>query len=285
MQTPLHCACQGQYFTPLFVYTAPPAGEVRFQFSTFQPYRRTVRRCMLCGHCISEHAMDTSALYSGDYVTSTYGEDGLRRAFARIMALDPAQSDNAGRVRRLLDFAASYLGTASCAERAPSILDVGSGLCVFLCLMKAAGWQCTALDPDPRAVRHAREVVGVQAVCGDFLRVQNLGQFDVITFNKVLEHVADPVAMLAKSAEHLRQGGFVYVEVPDAEMASREGPGREEFFIDHIHIFSPTSLALLVTRAGFTLRLLERLREPSSKYTLRAFLTSSEDRSSERRPS
>jgi hypothetical protein len=33
------------------------------------------------------------------------------------------------------------------------------------------------------------------------------------------------------------------------------------------------SLALLATRAGFRVQTLERLREPSTKFTLRAFLT------------
>src|SRR5262249_32775159 len=131
---------------------------------------------------------------------------------------------------------------------------------------------CTALDPDPRAVAHARETVGVTAVCGDFMTVQGLERFDLVTFNKVLEHVKDPVAMLAQALAYVQPAGFVYVEVPDGEAAAVEGAGREEFFIDHWHVFSAVSLAQLAVRAGFTVHSLERLREPSSKYTLRAFL-------------
>jgi hypothetical protein len=80
------------------------------------------------------------------------------------------------------------------------------------------------------------------------------------------------VSMLARSLQHLRQGGFVYIELPDGEAALVEGPERQEFFIDHWHVFSATSLAILATRAGFRLQALERLHEPSGKYTLRAFL-------------
>jgi hypothetical protein len=101
---------------------------------------------------------------------------------------------------------------------------------------------------------------------------QGLGRFDVVTFNKVLEHVTDPVSMLARSAQHLCEDGFVYIELPDGEAALAEGPQRQEFFIDHWHVFSAASLALLATRAGFRLQALERLHEPSGKYTLRAFL-------------
>jgi 2-polyprenyl-3-methyl-5-hydroxy-6-metoxy-1,4-benzoquinol methylase len=227
-------------------------------------------RCTECGHFRSIHDMDMSQLYSGAYVSSTYGEDGLKRAFDRIIGLDPRKSDNVGRVARVLAFAATHL---QISERKPSILDVGSGLCVFLHRLKAiADWNCTALDPDPRAVQHARTVAGVNGLCADFNRDPHLGTYDVISFNKVLEHVLDPVAMLARSVEYVAPGGFVYVELPDGEAAAEESLVREEFFVDHHHVFSPMSLRLLAERAGFEVLELERLREPSSKYTLRAFL-------------
>ena len=92
----------------------------------------------------------------------------------------------------------------------------------------------------------------------------------MVTFNKVLEHVVAPVDMLAHGRAFAKREGFVYVELPDAA-ATAEGPGREEFFIDHHHVFSPASHAMLMERAGFTLLALERLREPSGKFTLRAF--------------
>jgi SAM-dependent methyltransferase len=155
------------------------------------------------------------------------------------------------------------------------VLDVGSGLCVFLHGMKAAGWRGTALDPDERAVAHAREVVGVDAICGDWMTAKIEGRYDLITFNKVLEHVVDPVAMLARARQGLTPGGMVYLELPDGEAAAPprgEGFGREEFFIEHHHVFSLASVSLLAEKAGFSAVTVERLREPSTKYTLRAFL-------------
>ena len=46
---------------------------------------------------------------------------------------------------------------------------MGSGLCVFLHALKQAGWDGTALDPDPRAMEHARRVVGVEAMEAEYL--------------------------------------------------------------------------------------------------------------------
>ena len=54
-----------------------------------------------------------------------------------------------------------------------------------------------------------------------------------------------------------------------------EGAGREEFFIDHHHMFSSDSLRIAAAKAGFDVLTLERLREPSTKFTVRAFLSES----------
>lgn len=268
----LLCICGGRAFDKVFTYREPPEAEVRFDFGSAE-YRREIWRCRSCGHFLSVHDLDMSDLYRGQYVTSTYGEDGLRKAFDRINSLDPSLSDNVGRVDRVIKFVSAYFGERLGTGFTPEVLDVGAGLCVFLYrLHRLTGWPCTALDPDPRAAEHAGRNAKVKAVCMDFMRADHLGRFDLVTLNKVIEHVTDPVAMLARSMRHLKPGGVVYVELPDGEAAMAEGPGREEFFIDHHHVFSPGSLRVLAERSGFDVSALERLREPSTKFTLRAFL-------------
>jgi len=272
-QTLLHCPCGSDNFRKFFTYNERPAGETHFPFSAASQYYREVWRCSTCHHFVSVHNMDLTGMYQNDYVSSTYADsEGILVAFRRIISLDPVKSDNVGRVKRILEFAAVHLKAPTAENRAPTVLDIGSGLGVFLHRMKEAGWDCTALDNDPRLCQHANDNVGVKAVCGDFMTLENLGKFDVVTFNKVLEHVEYPVAMLAKSKANLRRGGFIYVELPDGEGAALEGPEREEFFIEHHHVFSMASLAMLASRAGFSVLVMERLQEPSTKYTLRAFL-------------
>lgn len=250
----------------MFRYKGPPEGETHFPISD-GAYDREVRRCLVCGHFVSVHDMDLDALYDREYVESTYGAEGLWPTFERIVALPPERSDNAGRVERVDGYA-----RARGLTDGATLLDVGSGLAVFPFRMQERGWLCTALDPDPRAVCHAEEL-GLNAVCADFRGTAELGPFHAISFNKVLEHVVTPADMLANALRSLRAGGFVYVEVPDGEAAVGEGPGREEFFIEHHHVFSAVSLAMLAVEAGFRVDVLERLREPSTKFTLRAFLS------------
>jgi SAM-dependent methyltransferase len=268
----LTCLCGSREFSTVFTYNSPPSGEVRFDFGS-APYSREIRRCANCGHFLSVHDIDMQALYGGQYVDATYGGNGLKLAFDRITGLPEDKSDNVGRVRRVTDFCRMHFGKMLSVGTKPEVLDVGSGLCVFLHrLHRDTGWPCTALDPDQRAASHASEVAGVSGICEDFMQARDLGRFDLITFNKVLEHVPDPVAMLARARTFLAPGGAVYVELPDGEFAAAAGAGREEFFIDHHHVFSPQSMQILASNAGFEVPAIERLQEPSSKYTLRGFL-------------
>jgi SAM-dependent methyltransferase len=265
----LHCMCGADRFRTVHMYFEPPSGEVALH-GWANPYRRELFECGVCRHVISVHAMDLSRFYEGDYVDATYGGvDGMQRQFDRIMALPVEKSDNSGRAARVTAFADQRLG----GHRGRTLLDVGSGLGVFVAAMKRHEWHPTALDPDERAVQHARDVAGISAVRADFMDADRLGTFDVVTFNKVLEHIKDPVRMLARARTLLHPSGFVYIEVPDAEHAAADPDrfGREEFFIEHHHVFSYASAALLTTRAGFEVLAIERLREPSSKYTLRLF--------------
>ena len=258
------CPLCGGTLEPALSWSARPEGETHFELPPGQPYEREFRACAVCGHYVSIHALDLSGLYSGAYVDATYGADGLRRTYDRIMGLPPERSDNVQRTARVDAWARAHV-------HGRSVLDVGSGLAVFPARMKEAGWEVTALDPDERAAEHARSVVGVDAVAGDFMEHDVGGSYALVTFNKVLEHVPDPVAMLARARDLLTPGGAVYVEVPDGEAAAVDGAGREEFFIEHLCAFSPASLALLCRRAGFAVALIERIREPSDKYTVYAF--------------
>jgi SAM-dependent methyltransferase len=270
LQATLRCPCRGGFAERAFVYDSPPPGETRFDLGG-QAYLRRYDRCRICEHWFGSHELDLSGLYGSSYVEATYGgSDGMRARFEKIMALPPERSDNRQRVARVLRFAATRIGT----QTPPRLLDVGAGLGVFPAAMKAAGWQVTALEPDTRTVAHLRDVVGVTAAAADLLALapDTLGRFDAVSFNKVLEHVEDPVALLHAAAAFLDGGGFVYIELPDVAAAA-DGPGREEFFVEHHHVFSPASVIMLAERAGLSLALLERLREPSGKYSLCAFLT------------
>tara|TARA_Y100000588_G_scaffold390032_1_gene494362 strand:+ start:4980 stop:5543 length:564 start_codon:yes stop_codon:yes gene_type:complete len=184
------------------------------------------------------------------------------------MSLPPSRSDNRQRVAYVTNFTtnAGWKEQSTC-------LDVGSGLGVFPAALKEIGWHCVALDPDPTACASIEKLAKVRAITGDLMNTENLGSFDLISFNKVLEHVSTPWTMLERSADFLKPGGFLYLEVPDGKTAlSVCGPDREEFFIEHYDAYSKTSLETLIKSSGFQPISISNIREPSGKFTLRAFV-------------
>lgn len=250
-----------------------PEGETEFSSIQKQKYFRKILKCTSCGHFLASHKIDLRNLYQEDYASSNYGNtSGILKTYQRIMGLPRNDSDNSMRVERLVDFAENHFLNSQSLK----ILDIGSGLSVFLGKIKIkTDWTCTAVEPDKRYCDHAKETIGIEGVSQDYRNLNWDRKFDIITLNKVLEHFIDPIAVLKKCYSELKSGGLAYIELPDGESASKDFKGfnRQEFFVDHYHVFSMSSIEILARKCGFLPLCLERLREPSRKYTLRAFLT------------
>ena len=104
-----------------------------------------------------------------------------------------------------------------------------------------------------------------------FIQVKFKKKFDLISFNKVLEHVKNPIMLLKSSKRFLNENGIVYIEVPDIK-AKKNGKSSQEFCVDHLHIFSNRSLRNLANKSGMKVLKIKSIHEPSGKYTLFGFL-------------
>lgn len=258
------CRFDGGRLVEAFAYDRPPPGETHFAIPDSE-YRRAYDRCETCGHFYARHVIDLSRLYETSYVDATYGgAAGMKARLEKIRALPPERSDNAIRAARIDAFAARANGRR--------LLDVGAGIGVFPASMLDRGWSVEAIELDTRTAEHLRETLRIPAHTDDLktLTARGIGSFDAIIFNKVIEHVDDPAAILRDAVPLMAEGGFIYVEVPDVA-AAVDGPAREEFFIEHLHVFSPASLIMTVEKAGLDVIELERIREPSGKFTLFSF--------------
>lgn len=242
-----------------------PEGETEFNIPP-DKYLRRMARCTACGVFINRHSLIPQDFYSGKYNAETY-KDKLRSTFQRIMSLPREMSDNKQRVVRVHKFLAGH-GRIPTATR---ILDIGSGLCVFLAEMKKLGYHCTCIDPDQSSVEHAIENAKVDdAFTGSVENFSSHKKFDVVTLNKVLEHVENPLGMLLKAKELLEKEGHVYLELPDADGALKLGGiiDREEFYIEHLTVFNPKSMAVLIEKAGLNICEIKQIVEPSGKATI-----------------
>lgn len=256
---------------------AKPEGETTY-LPEGMPYYREIRRCHQCGVFFNEHAYDlfSEELYAGDY-NKAIAEDPdlvqgkLQKRFERIIKLPKGASDNKDRVARVLSFLNLALKIPLEEAR---VLDVGSGTGVFPYELAQHIPHCSAVDPDAQSVALMRKNIDLEGLWhGSLKEVPVETPFDLISFNKVLEHVEDPIQMLRQAAERLKPGAFVYIELPFGEGIHKraEETERAEFFIEHFTTFSYQSMAYLVREAGLELLLQKDLVEPSGKETIYAF--------------
>jgi SAM-dependent methyltransferase len=139
------------------------------------------------------------------------------------------------------------------------ILDVGSGPGFFLLKGHQRGWETVGVEPSVQAVEHSRGL-GLEIIEGflDEGLVNQLGQFDVVHMNEVLEHLPDPGEMLRRTYRLLRPGGILCVIVPNdynpLQQALRSACEYQPWWLappHHINYFNFSSLAYLVNNLGF----------------------------------
>jgi len=251
-------SCKIKNFRKFFEYKTKPITEKNYNIKG--KYRRSFYECPSCNHFFAFHNFKTGNLYDKDYLNLTYkNEKGISKRFNQIVNLPINKSDNKNRALRVNSF----------IKKGSSILDVGCGTGVFLYEIKKKGHEVIGLDLDERYKNFLKKK-NIKVIAKKLSKFSTKKRFDFISFNKVLEHVSDPLQSLKESKRLLKQDGIIYIEVPDV-MAKLKGKFAGEFCLDHLQIFSIRSLDNLIRSAGLLTVKIKRIIEPSNKYTIYGF--------------
>jgi len=99
------------------------------------------------------------------------------------------------------------------------LLDVGAGYGGFVYRAKNAGYDGSAIEMSPRCCAFLRDHVGVTTYPSSdpAATLATLGSYDVITLWHVIEHLADPFAMIDAIADHLAPGGIMVIGAPNPD--------------------------------------------------------------------
>jgi len=135
------------------------------------------------------------------------------------------------------------------------ILDVGCSVGLFLEVAKEFGWDGCGVDLNEKAVKYATETAKVNAKLS-LLKDAGFekGRFDAITLLNILEHVPDPVKLIAECKDLLKDKGILFIETPNLnglaprllhEKCSTFG-GR-----NHINYFSKETITNTLEKSGF----------------------------------
>lgn len=143
------------------------------------------------------------------------------------------------------------------------VLDVGCGTgSVTKILADTCETEVIGIEPDPaRAARAISRGLKVHVGRLSPEMVETIGSFDIVLFADVLEHLANPQAMLLAARDVLRPRGSIIVSIPNvahwsvrAELMMR---GRFQYqpagIMDATHLrwFSRESAKALIASAGF----------------------------------
>ena len=135
-------------------------------------------------------------------------------------------------------------------------LDVGCATGDFMVLCQSCGVLSKGIELSAVAAEHCRSERGLDVVAGDLVTHDFQAQdFDIITYNGVLEHLPDPRAHLLKCRHLLRAGGkLIVLGLPNIKAAGFRLARRAWIGLDaprHIHQFSRTTATRLLEAGGF----------------------------------
>jgi SAM-dependent methyltransferase len=134
------------------------------------------------------------------------------------------------------------------------LLDVGCGRGLLLAEAARRGWQASGVDASPQAAAAVR-ARGLDVVESDFLTAP-LGdrRFDVVLLQQVVEHSTEPMALVTRARDLLREEGLLFVGTPNAcGLLARALRESFSYWIppEHVFHYGPRSLRLLLERGGF----------------------------------
>lgn len=162
--------------------------------------------------------------------------------------------------------------------RGRRLLDIGCGPGFFVKTAVEHGWQAEGIEPSRQAVAHARGM-GLAVTEGFFGpgTSRALGPFEAVHMNNMLEHVADPAALLAAARSLLVPGGVLCVGVPNdfsALQRAAAAQGMASWWVappHHLNYFDFDTLTQLLGRLG--LRAVAR----HTSFPMEAFLLMGDD--------
>ena len=258
--------CFGQQKKLISFYKAQKK-ENLFGLENNKKYKRTIYKCYKCGHFTNQHKFSfyLNKIYKNTYAKSSHGN--IKKKFNSINNISKDKSSNYFRCKFINNL--KFL-----KKKKRSLLDIGAGLGIFAYSMKKLGWKINAIEINSELNKFISKNLKIHTVGKNIIekKFNKKSKYDLVTLNKVLEHFsyANSLKILKKIKNILTIDGFVYIEVPDGQSASKSGLFRQEFYFEHYNIFSKKSLKLYLENLNFRILRIQKIKEVTGKYTLRA---------------
>lgn len=211
-------------------------------------------RIVQCGQCKFMFALippeyDAASIYKDDVYFTSGGECGI------------PDYDALWR-RRLAHFYIPRLDRVRAFQQPARLLDIG---CASGYLMKAAqerGWTVAGVELSPVMRQRAAEVTRSPIYESIEQALGSGERFECITMFEVIEHLSDPVAVIAQVAQLLAPGGVLALSTPNCECPGAAAGLPINVWFDppeHISYFGIATIRQCLERGGFETLALEGL--------------------------
>lgn len=157
--------------------------------------------------------------------------------------------DDSRRLKLLADMLQSVI-----PAKTSRILEIGCANGRLLSYLKNAGFRdLTGVDPSPGCARAARSLYDITVETGTVFELRKpIGGYDFVMTLGVLEHIRELNEAVQNIRHVITDGGRLFVGVPNASnLISAQDAPFQEFSVEHITFFSPTSLRYLMEAGGF----------------------------------
>jgi 2-polyprenyl-3-methyl-5-hydroxy-6-metoxy-1,4-benzoquinol methylase len=134
------------------------------------------------------------------------------------------------------------------------LLDVGTAAGAFLRAARDDGWEARGIEPNRWLARWGRDEYGVPIQVGSIDDVSTPdGHFDVVTLWDVIEHTPDPLHVLRRTRQLLKDDGLLVVNFPDIGSWIARAMGRSWPFLSSVHLyyFTRDTMRATLQTAGF----------------------------------
>lgn len=217
------CLCGGASYITVYAYTVP----ISFK----------VARCTHCGLARTlpppyENELDTKVYHEVPFGEVLQKESQWRSHFIPL------------------------LQTARRYKRMGRFLDVGCGVGLLVKMAAEVGFDAYGIDISSPAALYGKEKLGLQILPMDLASAGFPdGFFDVVTMSQVLEHIAQPEALLLEIRRVLKVDGVLIAESPNysgwvVPLLGNKWSGFQPQW--HIWQFTPVTITAFLERFGFS---------------------------------
>lgn len=138
-----------------------------------------------------------------------------------------------------------------------TLIDIGCGSGEMLQAARERGLDAIGFDTNRPLIRHIRERLGLTAFESRFdaalLPSEAAGQGRIFSLAHVLEHLAEPLALVFQVHAAMRPGDLLYIEVPlhTGQSFRTQGFRWNLWASEHRGLYAPQSLHFIATACGF----------------------------------